>query len=83
MKQIKVVIVNFDEVARYDDEGIWHHVVQTCRLSKKRLIPKSLRFNGCRISRQENEVIAHLYHGDREVMQFGFARMPDFSRTTW
>jgi hypothetical protein len=80
MKHITVIILNFDEVARYDDEGIWHHVLQTCRLSKKRLIPKSIRFNGYRISRRENEVIAHLYNGEREVMRFGFAPAPDFSR---
>jgi hypothetical protein len=80
MKHLTVIIVNFEEVARYDDEGIWHHVLQTCRLSKKRLIPKSIRFNGYRISRSENEVIAHLYNGEREVMRFGFAPAPDFSR---
>jgi len=80
MKHITVVILNFNEVSRYDDEDIWHHVVQTCRLSKKRLIPKSFRFNGYRISRSENEVIAHLYNGEREVMRFGFAPAPHFSR---
>jgi hypothetical protein len=80
MKHITVIILNFNEVARYDDEGIWHHVVQTCRLSEKRLIPKSVRFNGYRISRSKNKVIAHLYNGEREVMRFGFAPAPDFSR---
>jgi hypothetical protein len=79
MKHLTIIITNFEEVARYNDEEIWHHVLLTCRLSKKRLIPKSIRFNGYRITRGEHEVVAHLYNGDREVMRFGFARMPAFS----
>ena len=74
------MILNFDKVAQHDDESIWRHVIQTCRLSKKRLIRKSVRFNGYRISRRESEVIAHLYNGQREVMQFGFAPVSDFLR---
>jgi len=81
VKHIIVVILNFDEVARYDDQGIWHHVVQTCCLSKKRLIPKSVKFNGYRVTRSQREIMVHLYNDQREVMQFGFAPPPDFSRT--
>ena len=80
MKHITVIILNFDEVARYDDEGMWHHVLQTCRVSKKRLIPKSVRFNGYRIRCSENEIMARLYKGEREVLRFDFAPAPDFSR---
>lgn len=79
MKHLTVIILNFDEVARYDDQGLWRHIVQTCRLSKRRLIPKSVRFNGYRISRSPDEITAHLYNDEREVMQFGFAPPPAFS----
>ena len=75
-----MIITNFEEVAQYDDQGIWNHVIQTCRLSKKRLIPKALKFNGYQVTRSVNEVVAHLYKDEREVFRFGFARIPDFSR---
>jgi hypothetical protein len=79
MKHLTVVILNFAEVAKYDDEGVWRHVLQTCRLSRRRLIPKSVKFDRCRVSRSEHEIVAHLYNGEKETMRFGFAPAPNFS----
>jgi hypothetical protein len=80
MKQVTIIIVNYDEVARYGDERIWQHVLQTCQLSRKCLIPKSLKFDGYRVSRSDHETVVHLYYGEKEKFRFGFAAVPDFSR---
>jgi hypothetical protein len=73
IKAVTVIIVNFDEVARYDDQRVWAHVAQTCRLSRKRLIPKSVRYNGYRVTRGKNVATVHLYFDKEETFQFAFA----------
>lgn len=80
---VTVVILDFEQVARFSDPDVWGHVVQTCRLSRKRLIPKSVRYDGFRVSRGEKSVTAHLHFGETETMRFSFVPTPDFSRVGW
>jgi hypothetical protein len=73
---ISFVIINFDEVKRYDDHGIVNHLTMTFRLSRKRILPKSVRYNSARV----NRVTVHLYLGDKESARVSFIPGPDFSR---
>jgi hypothetical protein len=80
---ISIIILNFDEVKHYDDTGIFNHLVMTCRLSRKRIVPKSVRYNAFRVSRGENAVTVHLLLETKETARVSFAAAPDFSRISY
>ncbi|MEQ1853867.1 MAG: hypothetical protein ABMA01_20005 [Chthoniobacteraceae bacterium] len=65
---------------RYDDAGIFNHLVMTCRGCRKRIIPKSVRYNAFRVSRVENAVTVHLLLEEKETALVSFVPAPDFSR---
>jgi hypothetical protein len=48
-------------------------------LSRKRLISKSVRYDGFRVSRGEKCVTGHLHFGEADRMRFSFVPTPDFS----
>ncbi len=77
---ISFIILNFDEVKRYDDRGIYSHLVMTCRLSRKQIIPKRVRHNAFRVSRAEHAVTVHLLFDEKETARVSFVPGPDFSR---
>jgi hypothetical protein len=80
---ISIVILNFDDVKRYDDTGIFNHLVMTCRLTRKRIIPKSVRYNAFRVSRVEHAVTVHLLMEAKETARVSFVAGPDFSRMSY
>jgi hypothetical protein len=80
---LDIVITNFDQVARFDDREAFAHCMNSLRLSGKRLLPKSLRFNGCRVTRTEHRVTVHLHLDQREMARVGFISTPDFSRIVY
>ena len=75
---VSFVIMNFDEMKRYDDNGIINYLAMTFRLSRKRILPKSVRYDSARVSRVENAVTVHLYLGNKETARVSF--VPAFSR---
>jgi hypothetical protein len=77
---ISIIIANFDAVKQYDDAGLYRHLVMTCRLSRKRIIPKTVHFNSYRVSRIEHAVTLHLLVDTREMARVSFVVAPDFSR---
>jgi hypothetical protein len=77
---ISLVIVNFDEVKRYDDTEVYRHLVMTCRATRQRLIPKSVCYNAFRVSRVEHAVTVHLLLDTKETARVSFVSAPDFSR---
>lgn len=80
---ISIVILNFDEVQHYDDSGIFNHLVMTCRLSRKRIIPKSVRYNAFRVSRLDHAVTVHLHLEEKETARISFVAAPDFSQFSY
>jgi len=77
---ISFVITNFDEVKRYDDNGVVNHLLMTFRISRKRILPKSVLYDSGRISRVENAVTVRLYLGEKETARVSFVPGLDFSR---
>jgi len=75
---IDVVHLDFDSVARYTNEQLYAYMLFTCRSSKRRLIPKRIRWNAYRVTRNQNAVRIHLLHAKdeisepKEVARFGF-----------
>jgi hypothetical protein len=75
---IDVVHVNFESVARYSNEQLYAYMLFTCRSSRRRLIPKRIRWNAYRVTRDANFVRIHLLSlkdsvaEPREVARFGF-----------
>jgi hypothetical protein len=67
-------------VKRYDDAGIYRHLVITCRLSRKPIIRRSVRWNTFRASRVEHAVTVHLLRETKEKARVSFVAAPDFSR---
>jgi hypothetical protein len=78
-----IVITNFEHVARFDDRQAFAHCINSLRLSRKRLLPKSLRFNGFRVTRTEHRVNVHLHMDQREMARVSFISTPDFSRIVY
>lgn len=77
---LEIVITNFDEVAHFDDRETCAHLFTTLRLSRKRLLPKSVRYNGFRVTRHPNAVTVHLHLDELETARVSFVASPDFSR---
>jgi hypothetical protein len=77
---IDVVHVDFDSVARYSNEQLYAYMLFACRSSKRRLIPKRIRWNAYRVTRGTNFVRIHLLvltdsvAEPKEVARFGFVR---------
>jgi hypothetical protein len=84
---IDIVHVNFDAVARYSNEQLYAYMLFACRSSKRRLIPKRIRWNAYSVTRNQNAVRIHLLLAKdqtsepKEVARFGFIRGRDFSRS--
>jgi hypothetical protein len=85
MHCIDIVHLDFDGIARCTNEQLYEHMLFACRSTKRRLIPKRIRWNAYRVTRNANSVTIHLLAATdrvaepREVARFGFIRGPDFS----
>lgn len=73
-KQITVVHLRFQEdIARLADEGLYQQMIITCRLNRKRLIPKSVSWDSFRALRAPNWADVELFRENKLVFRFGFA----------
>jgi hypothetical protein len=74
MYSIKLVVVDFDQMAEMSDEQVVGRFEFYRRTSKKRLIPAKVRFDGYRVSRAPNRVIIHLVllHSKMEIGEVHF-----------
>ena len=83
---IDIVHMDFASVAQYNNDELYRYMLFTCRSTKQRLIPKRIRWNAFRVSREPNTVRIHLLYAKdkvtepKEVARFGFIPGPDFSR---
>jgi hypothetical protein len=73
---ITVMHLKFDVLARRNDQAIIKQMVITERSSKKRLLPKSVKYDRHRVSRSQNLITIHLCLGEVETARFSFAPMP-------
>jgi hypothetical protein len=83
---IDIVHINFESLADYSDEQLYQYMALACRSSKRRLIPKRIRWNAYRVTRNPDAMRIHLLlvkdqaAEPKEVLRFGFIPGPDFSR---
>lgn len=88
IRSVAVVSLDFDSIARCNDDGVYKHMIATLSLSRKRMFPKSLEWNAYRVTRVPASVTVHLLQRKdrenelKEVARFGFIPGPDFSRTS-
>ena len=83
---IDIVHVNFESLLGYSDDQLYQYMVFACRSSKRRLIPKRIRWNAYQVERSQNALRIHLLqatdeHPPKKVARFGFIAGPDFSRS--
>lgn len=85
MVRVTAIHLDFDNLAHSGDDVVIQHMGYLFRMSKKPLIPKRIKFDAARVSRQPNLLIIHLLHTEprtsvkKEVAQFCFAPPPSFS----
>lgn len=83
---IAIIHLDFESIARRNDDEVYRCMVATCRLSKKRIIPRSITWNAYRVSRAPNEITIRLLAAKdavsepKEVLRFGFIPPPNFSQ---
>ena len=72
--EITVVHVRFqEEIANLSEEGLYQQMIITCRLNRKRLIPKSVSWDSFRALRGQNWAGVELLRENKLVFRFGFA----------
>jgi hypothetical protein len=77
---LAIAITNSDEGAAFNDRQAFAHCITSLRLSRRRLLPKSVSYNGFRLTRSVNRVTVHLHLDDRETARVSFIPTHDFSR---
>lgn len=78
-------MLNFESLQHEDDKELVRWMKFVMGQSKKRIFPKSVRFNGYRITRRPELLTIHLLWLDEnssesEVATFSFAPPVDFSK---
>ena len=76
---ISITSLDFDNIARMSDQEVYQHLVVVCRLSRKRIVPAKIQYNGFRVSRAPDNVYIHLLLGDKETCRVGFVPIPPFN----
>lgn len=77
---VSLVSTDFENRTRDTDEQLIEHVVFVLRLSKKRILPKSVRFNQYRVSRAPNRLTVHFHMDEIETARVSLIPGPNFSR---
>ena len=73
---VTVTHADFESLARSGDEAIIHQFRFVSGMSKKRLFPKSVKYDRCQVSRGQNQITIQFYLGDTETARFGFVPIP-------
>jgi hypothetical protein len=71
---VTVLYLDFDRLSQSDDRTIIDHMRFALRNRRKRLFPKSVKWDRCRVNRDQNTIAIRLYNGEAETARFGFAR---------
>jgi len=76
---ISITSLDFDNIARMSNKEAFEHLAVVCRLSRKRIVPAKVRYDGFRVSRTPDSVYIHLLFGEKETCIVGFVPMPPFN----
>ena len=84
MKTITAILIDFADLAQGTDDDIFRRMTFYCGASKRPMLPRNLKYNAYRVTRQTNLLTVHLLLVEEsrpahEVAQFSFAPPPDFS----
>jgi hypothetical protein len=70
---VTVIHVKFDSLAGEDDQTVINEMLRIFRFSKKRPLPKSIKYDRCQVIRQQNLLTIKLSMGPTETARFCFA----------
>lgn len=72
IREVTLTVTNFDDLVGYNDRQIFSHFVMVCRLSKKRLVPKTVSFTSYKVERHKSQIRILFYNEDNHTFTFGF-----------
>jgi hypothetical protein len=75
---VSLTSLDYERIARLPDRDVIEEFVAVCRVSKKRIVPRKIRYNAYRVSRAQHLVTIHLLNGDKETFRFNFVPAPSF-----
>ena len=84
MKVVSLVDLDFARLAGLDDAGVLSHFEFVCRLSKKPIMPRTVKSTHCRITRTPQALTIHFLWVDpktkseEETFRFSFVPGPTF-----
>src|SRR5690348_14882153 len=84
-KHVSVIDLDFDRVAASDDAGAFSHFKSVCQISRKRIVPKTVKTNAYRVTRTPQSVTIHLLwfdekkNSEEETFRFSFVPAPKFA----
>jgi hypothetical protein len=73
---VTILHLKFDALAHSDDTAVVGQMQLIVRNSKKRVFPKSVKYDRCAVSRGSPCLTIHLYMGDIETARFKFVPTP-------
>jgi hypothetical protein len=82
---ISVILLDFDQLARSNDEVVIARFRFYCANSRKRVFPKSVFFNAYRVERNPEQITIHLLDASnpsnhRTTALYSFLAPPNFSK---
>lgn len=69
---ISITSLDFDNIARMSDQEVYQRLRVVCRLSRKRIVPAKIQYDGFRVSRSPDSVYIHLVLAQKETCVVGF-----------
>lgn len=72
-------LVDFDVLTNGPDEAVFQRFQFACSMGKKRIFPKSVKYDRGQVVRGEKHVTIRFYLGEIETARFSFVPSPSFA----